>query len=485
MPVKRAHKAILQGPTKRRFGVIDRTAKKYWHGDTAGYDRYNLVGATIVHTGRKRSKQMEKRFFREMKDPQRDFRILNELKEAGIKVVPDYHLALTKNEKGQMERSLVMADLSERGKKLVIPGNKFAGNEAAYKAIAALKNYGLLMRQMQRERLAASRLGFDLNYDAWLFVIDRKRKTGKLFVTDVDSLWRQRRPHQDPGVHGLRRAGVKPNEIRATTERVDRIIRHAMRPVQVSMMQVARSNPQFKDVIVSAIQGLTRRNPRLREVSHLFLTLASIALMPQIGGALNNGHSLGLNKEERHKLNALIAVLSKNGHFKLHKTSKTHEFATWAHDTIYHTDWESKRRFVPTIRKESRSKQWQRNRFGALVGAEMARASKRLGSPVFRFDPALSSQWSRVEQELGLAKSKEAIEEIVKRERVVVLNHLVEELSQTFHHDVRFLGRLRILRDLRPYNDSEVIGALNKHIEETKDWWKKPKASDPDYKGFT
>ena len=94
---KRTHKAIFIEPEGRTAGKLDRTAKLFWHGDEAGYSAYNLVGYAIARLPGSKEKVVEKRYFREYKNPQRDYQVLSTLKKAGAQVVPGFKLALTRD----------------------------------------------------------------------------------------------------------------------------------------------------------------------------------------------------------------------------------------------------------------------------------------------------------------------------------------------------------------------------------------------------
>ncbi|MEK6924535.1 MAG: hypothetical protein AABW54_04835 [Candidatus Micrarchaeota archaeon] len=452
--VRRKLKAIFVKPDGHEAGSVHRTGRKYWHGDTAGYGHYNFVGHAIAQkTGGSNERVVEKRFFREYANPERNFRALCELKAAGANVVPGFRLALTRNPEGKLERSLVMADLTQRGRLAVFPSNDFYRNEKVYREVAGLKNYGEIMRSMTADQAAGFSCGYWINSDRWMIAVDRKKKTGTAYLTDVDDLRPAGRIYEERDAYYLKRAGITPQEVKVTARNLRSIVRKASRPHSFAAGVLARETGVFEAQVKEAALKAAQSQPELfNAIRQAYVTAIGVAVNHQIGGCYNKTNSRGESRES--------LGLSKDQRRKLHAALGEYQTAPWERHFSKREIRESlaERMFpqavphsVPFSTKKSKLLQWNSIMIGKHAAEIITHQNERLGKPLFAYDAKSAAAFDELTQKLKRAHSAPEARRLLARNRQVLANRLVQVIGQNFKDDLGTIARLRLMRDLPPF----------------------------------
>jgi hypothetical protein len=257
------HSAWFVGKDGREPGKLYRRSRMYWTGDnTERSGGANTVAYTIAKTNAGTRKGVEKRYYREYANPEEDFRILEDLRKSGAHVLPGIRIAITRKREGRkwkLEKSLEMPDLTERGKKLVIPINLVLNNQGYYNLVNGLTNAKEIWASIRSDQEILRKKRYWSNSDNWLFVIDKKAGTGEAFLTDTDATFSW--PHagetryfgeEEQSKHFTHwqatRRGVVPTYLE-----MKRIDRRASNPMSSIAAELAKTAGQNKTELMKAV----------------------------------------------------------------------------------------------------------------------------------------------------------------------------------------------------------------------------------------
>jgi len=443
---KTMFKGFFRGPRNVKTAKLERKAKKFWHGEDADYSAYNLVGYVTVKMGRKRVPMMEKRFFREYANPEENFRLLKMFKEAGAKVIPTFRLVSTKNEKGKLEKSLLMTDLTGRGKYQVYPSNLYYQNREVGKRIIGLKNYPELRQQMHRDVLAMISRGYATNGDVWMFQVDPKTNTGKVYLTDVDAFFPSYPFHKFRDASELMRAGVPRAGIRQAVAQVESIKRRSLRPHEAAASALAnKANSRFRELIKEAARKAVQADPeQLAALTGVYAGMVGLATQNQIGGAMGRS-VLSLTKEQRRKLYNTLTGKERS------------EFSRRGRNFLVSLLFpEVEPAFVHTIRRKARQHQWDTARIGQYTAHSIATEGEKLGRPLFSYDEKEALKFEGLKKKLAEAHTREAAARLLEEHQQTLKHCMVKELKESFRKDLGALARLRLKKDLAPFGPKDM-----------------------------
>jgi hypothetical protein len=447
MPRKRRYKAILQSPEGRSFGQVDRTGKLFWSGEYLEDAGANKVGYVVRREGVPK-KEIEKRYFRHFSHPDRDFSILVELQKAGVKTVPEFRLVITKNEKGMLERSLVMTDLTERGKKEVFSSNQLYKNTKVRAVIQGLKNYSELVRQMDSDVRIAGSHGYWGNGDNWLFAIDKRKNTGEIFFVDVDSLHPRQLFYGRAGGFELKRAGVSTAELQESIKKLESIRRRSDH--SLSSIIVSKASKKVSSAIKDSIQRM--RSPILTEIEKSYRLIIGIALEVQIRGVPRPKSGWGLTKDERKTIFRRIHGKGKtamapdyNDLIMAYRAAIRNILEVEHPDRIYRHDF----------RRKVRMRQEDHTGIGRMAANVLSAASKRVGRKLFAFDVAVVKSFEGRLEDIS-SKSPAEIRRFLDDHPQELTQYLAAKTYRQLQEDLSTIAMLRIKRDLSPYNDAGV-----------------------------
>ena len=445
MPQRILKTVIVHPDGERVAGRLHRTAKFVKIGDP-GRDDVNTVGNAIIRSGNKVEKVVEKRYFRRYSKPERDLQLLAVFEKAGIPVVPGARLAITKNEKGKLERSLLMDDLTERGKYEVYSMLE-ANSQKISPMMRGLKNIREISEQMTGTQQAASSLGFALHGDEWLFVVDKRNNTGKVYLADVDNLDLDKKFFEHARVHEFEKAGIKREDYAPSAKAAYRVLRSARDPVSVAGAQLAREFGRFSGVAKVFAKELSNSDSqRFSAMARVYSSMANLAVRLQIGGVSIPRHSIGLNKEQRRKLLEYLSEPPQDSSEKRFRALFTR--GEIARRLFPGTDYAP----IYAIRRKSRRDQWDAVRIGQRLAALTAYESKRLGKSLFPRNTNTDVQFRALGKTVSSASSKAEALGLLMENKQIIHRKLIAQVYQNLQRDAKMLASYRVRRDMPPYS---------------------------------
>jgi|GEM_PF-2053536 len=312
-PKRITHKAWFIGEDGRKPGKLYRTGKLFWTGDnTEEVGGANTVGFTIAKTAQGKRKGVEKRFYRHYSKPEQDYRRLKELEAAGANVIPGVRLVITKKSKGKLERSLEMPDLTERGRKFVFPINAVVRNKLLQKLVNGLANSKEVFGSMHHDSLIMRKLKYFHNGDMWLFVVDRKTNTGKVYLADVDAIFdshfmaNARLFGEEERTEGLSHYRAGKISRRKIFTSIKKITRRAEHPELFSLGKIAGMTRRHQGILIDKLKQIIENDPaRFGLLRSTYSEIISVvSRVPNSANSLrdSNGPRKLLTKDQRREL---------------------------------------------------------------------------------------------------------------------------------------------------------------------------------------
>lgn len=392
---------------------------------------------------------MEKRFFREYSNPQEDFKRLAKLRLAGAHTVPSFRLAATKNKEGKLEKSLVMTDLTKRGRYDVYSSNQFFNNKKVYDQIRGLKNYDELIQRMTEDQIIALSLGYALWGDTWLFAVDKKKNVGQVYLTDVDNFY----PYYDYvttcSARDIEKIGLNPGDLRMVLNTVQAIKRKSKRPHDAAVGAITKEIGNFEYAVKTAVRkAIATHANEFRSITKIYGGVIGLATGSQIGGAFYKKDSSGLTKEQRRALYERMkeksSVVEDNYRDKYGDKKARRYLARSLFPDVKEVP-------IKTIRTKSRQEQWDMTMIGKHAAQIIARERRAHGKPLFAYEPEKILRFEKLKADLAAAKTPEEARELLEGQEEVLAHKMKQIIYQGLQHDLGTIARFRVRKDLLPY----------------------------------
>jgi len=439
------HKAWFIGEDGRKPGKLYRTARLFWTGDnTEQSGGANTVGFSIARTAQGKRKGVEKRFYREFNNPERDYRILREFEAAGAHIVPGVRLVITKKAKGKIERSLEMPDLTERGKKVVFPINSVVRNKKLQKLVEGLKNSKEIFDSMHHDSLILRKLQYSHNGDLWLFVIDKKTNTGKVYLADVDAVFHSnfmtnaRLFGEEQETKYLEHFRAGTVGIKQTFTTIKGIVKRSENLALYSAGLATSKAVRHRALLVAALKETIAENKKRFELINKTGSeiMSVVARQQDSATAEKSDYNRGkqLNKAQRRHLRKVIAESNKHSRY-LDEPTPYYVYAR-----MYYPKAPDKGA-VFTARRMKFSQTLSAG-VGVYASEKLKQAEREQGEKLFGFDRKEVAKYPELIRLLNNSDSQRAAQ-ILKENKQVLRDYLIYTAYTQFQKDLSYIGRAK------------------------------------------